>query len=245
MPLMMKRNLQPEWMDQPGLSDDEHIAALAGLARLNRYTGIAAAMYRHLRRDAIARSGRPLRVLDVASGGGDVPIEWARRAAKEGIAMQITAVDISSLAIAEQQRRAAEAGVSIRSIELDCIAGHLPLGYDLITCSLFMHHLTDLQVVRLLQSMQATAEDGILICDLDRSRLNLGLVSIGAHALSRSPIVHHDAKSSVRASFTADEFKRIAEGALNRPVRVRRVLPCRYMATLDARTCCESAVAFA
>ncbi|TWU46219.1 hypothetical protein Poly51_56150 [Rubripirellula tenax] len=242
---MRTRDIQPEWMDQPGLSSERHAAALSGLVRLNSFTGVSAAMYRQLRKLAVNRNGRAMKVLDIASGAGDVPIAWAKKARRDGLALQVTTIDISHFAAEEQQRRASAAGVTIRSLTADCLTAPLPQGFDLVTCSLFMHHLNHSEVVRLLQSMQVAANDGILICDLDRSRANLGLVTIGAHMLSRSRIVHHDAKVSVRSAFTAEEFKAIAEKSLSRPVSVWRSFPCRFIATLDTSTVVESSVAFA
>lgn len=111
---MRHRDLQPEWMDQPDIDPKLHQEALVGLSRLNRFTGIDAVMYRHLKAYARSGNGRTLRVLDVASGAGDVPIACMRRAAKDGIAMQVTTVDISDVAIEEQNRRAGEVGVTLR-----------------------------------------------------------------------------------------------------------------------------------
>ncbi|MGB7327050.1 MAG: methyltransferase domain-containing protein [Rubripirellula sp.] len=242
---MIKRELPPGGAGQCGRSDREYLQASAGLAKLNQFTGVAAAMYRHLRINARARKSSPMRVLDLASGAGDVPIAWARRARREGLRLQITTLDLSSSAIEEQQRRASDAGVTIKSLQMDCLSGPLPCGFDFVTCSMLMHRLEQRQAVRLLQSMQATSEDGILVCDFDRSRLNLCLVSTGVHLLSRSPVVHEDIAARVRSSFTADEFKNVAESSLGRPVRVRRVLPCHFLVTLEARSVPETTVAFA
>src|SRR5690606_42104500 len=96
--MTFKRDLQPERMDDPNLPQEEHLRALAGLARLNRLTGVSWPIYNQLRRIATLLR-RPLKVLDVATGSGDLPIRWARRARAEGLPMQITAIDISDVAI--------------------------------------------------------------------------------------------------------------------------------------------------
>lgn len=242
---MRQRDLQPEWMDQPDIDPELHQGALVGLSRLNRLTGIDGVIYRHLRKYARRAGGRPLRVLDVASGAGDVPIACMRRALKEGIDLQVTTIDISETAVEEQNRRAKDAGVNLRAMKLDCLNASLPSGFDVVTCSLFMHHLENHDASRLLQSMQMATEQAIVVCDLDRSRFNLALVAIGARLVTRSPVVHFDASTSVRAAFTAEEFKHLAESSLGRPIRVRRAFPCRFVATLDEKVVSETAVAFA
>jgi SAM-dependent methyltransferase len=243
--MKLQRDRQPEWMDDPSLPKDEHLRALAGLARLNRCSGVAGSMYRHLRRHALAQGNRPLCVLDVASGAGDVPIAWARRAKRDGLPIQLTLLDVSGVAVEEQQRRARDLGLSILSLQHDCLNTPLPLGFDVVTSSLFMHHLDDHQAFRLLQSMQAATENALLICDLERSRLALALVSIAAQLLTRSPIVHKDAALSVRGAYTMSEFKKLAESALARPVRIQRAFPCRFVATFDEETVPEPVPAFA
>ena len=67
------RHRLPEIMDQPDLRPARHVGALNGLARFNWWSGSAGILWRPLR-DLARRLGRPMRVLDAASGGGDVPL---------------------------------------------------------------------------------------------------------------------------------------------------------------------------
>lgn len=243
--MMFQRDRQPESMDDPKLPPEDHFHALRGLATLNRISGISGAMYRHLRRYALARPDYPLRVLDVASGGGDVPIRWAKRAKSEGIDLRLTLLDISPVAIEQQRRLASQSGVDVLSLQQDCLSTPLPEGFDVVTCSLFMHHLDDHQTFRLLQAIQLATDHAMVVADLERSRLNWGLVKISSHLLTRSWVVHHDGPLSVRGAYTAEEFKRVAESALARPVQVERSFPCRFIATFCEEAIFESVPAFA
>jgi 2-polyprenyl-3-methyl-5-hydroxy-6-metoxy-1,4-benzoquinol methylase len=158
---------------------------------------------------------------------------------------QITTLDINEFAVREQRRRAQLASVEIECIQHDCLHQPLPSGFDIVTCSLFMHHLEDHLAARLLQSMQTAADRAVLICDLDRSRINLALVGTASRVLTRSTVVHTDAPLSVRAAYTREEFKRLAEETLMRPVRVERVIPCRFIATIDEATAPSAVPSFA
>ncbi|QDT11516.1 hypothetical protein K239x_35140 [Planctomycetes bacterium K23_9] len=218
-------------MDQPDLPEADHRLALRGLARINRFTGVAKKMFAWIRTLANEQPNRTLRLLDVASGSGDLPIEWAVLAAREGLSIDITTLDISAVAAQTQQRNAEQAGVNITPLRADCLNSALPSGYDLLTNSLFMHHLDRPDVIKLIGSMHAAANQQVLICDLDRSRTNLALVSVGAHLLSRSPVVHTDAKLSVHGAYTADEFRDCCRQAIPIPVSVRKVFPCRFIST--------------
>ncbi len=234
--MTFKRDLQPERMDDPNLPREDHLLALAGLARLNRLTCVSWPIYNQLRRYA-TQLRRPLKVLDVATGSGDLPIRWAKRAQADGLSMQITAIDISAVALHYAQEQAQRAGVNVCFQQRDCLGQRLPGGFDVVTCSLFIHHLQEAQIAQLLIAMRAAAGHAVVVCDLERSRPNLAAVWLAAHTVTPSPIVHEDAIKSVRGALTRDEFRRIAQSALGHPVAVRALPPCRYMAVIEGTTC--------
>src|SRR5260221_5935812 len=73
------RKLVPEIMDQPGLDPREHVRALGALARINILSRSAGLFWPEIARVARAHPGKTIRFLDVASGGGDVPIQLLRK----------------------------------------------------------------------------------------------------------------------------------------------------------------------
>ncbi len=228
-----QRNLQAEVMDDPDLPRDEHELALRGLARLNRCSGVTSAMYRRLKRLAMIRENQSLHLLDVASGSGDVPLRWADWARRDGWKLQLTLLDLRSVAIEEQQRRAHAADLHVLSLQHDCLRNPLPSGFDVATCSLFMHHLENQQAVQLLQAMRQASNGSVIICDLERNYLNLALVSMASRLLSRSKVVHTDATLSIQGAFTIPEFQVIGQQALGHPIKIQRLFPCRFLATID------------
>jgi hypothetical protein len=77
---LSQRRRRPEVMDQPGLSPPRHARALRGLARINFWSGSAGILWRPLAALCRRPDTQHLRVLDLATGGGDVPIRLWRRA---------------------------------------------------------------------------------------------------------------------------------------------------------------------
>src|SRR4051794_24816739 len=120
---LRRRHRQPEIMDQPGLSADQHHRALRGLARINFFSRSAGLLWPALAQLARDLSPAPLRLLDVASGGADVAIRLAKKAARSGIDLRITCRDVSEQAVAFARARAAEAGVSVSFEVADALAG--------------------------------------------------------------------------------------------------------------------------
>ncbi len=216
-------------MDQPGLGTVEHTAALMGLGRINRISGSAAILWPAIESVARRNTGRTIRILDLATGGGDVPIMLARRARRAGLDIAIEGCDISPVAVAFAVRSANEAAVSVRFFRLDALNEPLPESPDIVTCSLFLHHLDDDEALRLLGKMAETARTTVLVNDLLRSWVGYGLAWTGCRLLSRSPIVHHDGPASVRAAFSLAEAGELARRAGLDGVRLSRRWPWRFL----------------
>jgi SAM-dependent methyltransferase len=220
---------QAEVMDQPGLSETLHRQALCGLERINRWSDSAGVLWPTVRELALRAAPRPLCLLDLACGGGDVPLRLWSRARQERLTLQVEGCDRSPGAVAHAERRAAEAGAGVRFGVLDALADPLPDRFDVLTCSLFLHHLTDEEAVGLLRRMAAAARRAVLVNDLSRGLPGLLLAYAGTRLLTRSPVVHTDGPLSVRAAFTPAEALALAGRAGLRGATVSRRWPCRFL----------------
>lgn len=225
------RIVEPELMDDPAIAATDHLRALRGLGRLNRISGSARIVFSALR--DLAERGEKLRVLDLATGGGDVPIALHARARAAGVPLEIAACDISPTAVEHARHRAAVAGAEVHFFLLNALRDPIPSGYDVVVCSLFLHHLIDEHARELLSRMAAAARRRVIVNDLCRGRWNLMMVQVGARLLSRSPVVHVDGPRSVRAAFTPGEMRELARRAGLRDARVSRRWPARLLLTWD------------
>jgi hypothetical protein len=109
--------------------------------------------------------------------------------------------------------------------------GPLSSGYDIITSSLFIHHLDEDQVASLLRRMAAAAQRLVLINDLRRSSLGLMLAYGATRLLTASPVVHTDGPLSVAAAFTLAEMRQLAKWAGLEDFTVARRWPFRFLLT--------------
>ena len=105
----------------------------------------------------------------------------------------------------------------------------LPRGYHIVTCSLFLHHLSDEQTVDLLQRMAGATNDMLLVSELRRTRVGLAMAWVASRALTRSPVVHVDAIRSVAAAFTESEILRLADRSQLHNCRLVRRWPQRWI----------------
>lgn len=228
---MKTRLLEPEDMDDPALDPAAHRLALKGLARLNRISFSAEAIGQVLEREyraLLSRSSTPpaWTILDLATGGGDLPLHLAIRARSRGYDWRCQGADISPVALEHAAEKARVAGVAVDWLRLDATRDTLPT-CDWIVSSLFLHHLDDAAATDLLQRLADTVGSGFLIDDLERTRLNRGLVWLGAHLLSSSTIVHRDSDRSVRAAFTLPEIATLTQQAGLVPARLESRFPAR------------------
>lgn len=221
MSLTRERQRRPEIMDQPDLDRQRHIQALRALARINFLSASAGILWPELAALAQRMAPRVPRVLDVATGGGDVPIRLWRHARRAGLELRIEGCDISPVALEHARAAAARAAAPLRFFEHNALSG-LPLeGYDAVFCSLFLHHLDEEQAVTFLRRMADSASQLVLVNDLERSRIGLLLAHVVGRLLTTCDVVHVDGPRSVEGAFTRAEARALAERAGLAGARVR------------------------
>src|SRR5262249_5002236 len=99
LPSVAQRIRQPEVMDQPDLEVDRHFRALRGLERLNWLSGSAHILWPPIADLARRKGASSLRLLDLATGAGDVPIRLWHMARRAGLNFKISACDRSAHAL--------------------------------------------------------------------------------------------------------------------------------------------------
>jgi 2-polyprenyl-3-methyl-5-hydroxy-6-metoxy-1,4-benzoquinol methylase len=229
LPSVAQRARQPERMDQPDLPRADHFRALQGLRRINRWSGSARILWPAVRCLAREVDGRPLRLLDIATGGGDLPVRLWRRARRAGLALQVDGCDVSPQALEFAHQTAEKNQADVHFFPLNALKDELPADYDIITSSLFLHHLSNDEAVALLERMRQAARQLVLINDLIRCTTGLLLAHLASRLLTTSPMVHWDAPRSVEAAFTPAEALQIAKRAGMEHATVGWRWPFRYL----------------
>lgn len=229
-----ERSLTPEIMDDPALDETEHQHALRGLERINRVSRSARIVWSKIAPLLKAFPDRTLRVLDIATGAGDIPISLYKMAANCGARLEVEACDISPRALEFAQKRAVDSGARVRFFTRDVVSNSVPEGYDILTSSLFFHHLETNQATELLSAMGTRAKVALVINDLERSRTGWLLANVATRLLSSSHVVHEDGPLSVKAAFSLPEIRQMAASANLMDYTLERRFPCRFV--LSCRT---------
>ena len=162
--------------------------------------------------DALARlrprfpKGRPLRVADLGSGGGDTLRHVARWGRKNGVALELTGIDANAFML-DYAAAKSRAYAEISYQQVDIFSPEFQnQPYDVLTCSLFCHHFTDEELVTLLRQWQQQAQIAVVINDLHRHWLAYHSIKWLTRLLGGSYLVRHDAPMSVARAFRRQEW---------------------------------------
>ena len=204
--------------------------ALQGLRRLNIASGVTGQLWRQIVTYRGVRPGGRLRVLDVACGGGDVAFGLWKRAQQRGIEMELVGLDHSPTACEQASQRCRVAGASVTFERTDAVRSPLPGGFDVVMCSLFLHHLPRQDAVLLLAKM-SEAGRLLIVSDLRRSAIGYAVAHAACRMVTRSPIVHYDGPQSVANAFSVSEVAALCDEAGLSGAIVRCAWPWRLMIT--------------
>lgn len=211
---------KPEMMDVEQPVSGALRRDLANLETLNRIFG-SHALIRHFLSKWV-HGGKSWRILDLATGGGDIPREIIRWCRHRHIDVRIDAVDrqAATIEIAEaESRNFPEVAFHVSDI-LDFTLPGPP--WDIVICSLALHHFSESDAVQILKSMSGMTCGRALAADLRRSLLG----TIGVECLTavwmREPMTRHDARASVRRAFSEPELGALAKAAGWDPFAQRR-----------------------
>jgi SAM-dependent methyltransferase len=209
----MKRSFdpaEPELMDRPQPVTAELVSDLRNLRQLNRHFGSYALTTYFLRR--WIQPGMRLRVLDLATGSGDIPrlvVDYARNA---GANVTVEAIDqqSSTLEIAR--------GLSADYPEIDFKQGDALLfgedgQYDIVLSSLALHHFDEDAAVRMLERCRRLSRRFVLVSDLRRGLFATVGVYLLTALIYREPMTRTDARLSAARAFSFREFGSLAERA--------------------------------
>jgi 2-polyprenyl-3-methyl-5-hydroxy-6-metoxy-1,4-benzoquinol methylase len=167
-----QRSNAPEVMDDFSMEGEVLRDALDKIAGINRLLGgnkVTLEGVKQLLSNDNAQ--KPIRILDVGCGNGDMLRTLAGFARKKHLTFQLTGIDANAFTISHA-RQLSEGYENIDFICADIFEEILlEKEYDLILCTLTLHHFKDEEILRLLKGFKEKARLGIVINDLQRSAL--------------------------------------------------------------------------
>ncbi|MBS1804359.1 MAG: methyltransferase domain-containing protein [Acidobacteria bacterium] len=216
----------PELMDEP-CSRDVLRHCLRDLARVNRWFFAYRPTLAWLNLLALPKDGG-VHIMDVGCGYGDSLRRIEQWASRRKIPVAMTGCDLNpdTIAIA---REATPARSRIRWVASDIFSLECDKPVDIIVSSLFTHHLTEPDIIRFIQWMDATARIGWFINDLSRASVPYQLFKAFAKVARLHPFVQHDGPVSIARAFIPHDWRRMctAAGLAESDIRIQSFTPAR------------------
>ena len=194
-------------MDRPQPVSSELEKDLRNIRQLNRFFGSHRLVLHFLRR--WIKPGDHVRIVDLATGSGDIPRLIIDYAQKIGAKVEVDALDRQSATL-EIARKLSGNYPEISYIDANILEWQPADPYDIVLCSLALHHFSDEDAVRLLRRCRELSQKFVLVSDLRRGLL----ATIGVYLLTalifREPMTRYDGRVSAARAFSFAELDDLA-----------------------------------
>jgi SAM-dependent methyltransferase len=211
------RRPEPELLDADGVSASEAEASLADIEWVHRWLGGRGLFRRRLLSllKALPARQAAFSVLDLGCGSGHVGRGLLAAAAESGVRLRVLGLDCKT-----SHARLVDRGTAVTAD-----ARQLPFrdrSVDVVLSTIFLHHFAPAEVAALLAESRRVAATAVVALDLSRHRLALAAIAVVGPLAFRSRLSTLDGKTSIRQAYTVGEISEIAETALP-GARVARV----------------------
>jgi 2-polyprenyl-3-methyl-5-hydroxy-6-metoxy-1,4-benzoquinol methylase len=206
----MKRNFDPavlEMMDRDQPPPAELERDLERIRQLNRWFGSYRLVLSFIRN--WIKPADKLRVVDLATGSGDIPrliVDYAR---KINATVAIDAVDRQPATL-EIARGLSADYPEISYREANVLEWNSSEPYDITLCTLALHHFSNEDAARLLRRCCQVSRKFVLVSDLRRSFSLIAGVYILTALIFREPMTRYDARLSTIRAFSFSEMRDLA-----------------------------------
>lgn len=217
-----------EQMEDPELSAEQLRETTDAIEHISRMSGGIRPSIRGLER-LLDQGMNRISVLDVGTGNGAIPREFAGWGRKNGVTVDVVGIDPLESAI--EQARRDSTGVETVSFET-CGLAELDPGmrrFDVVHASLVLHHFDEDEAIEALNHMADLSKLGVVVNDLHRHPVHWLSSKVVIPLLTRDAISQHDGPISVLRSFTRRELVELAQESALSSFTLEWVFPFRWL----------------
>ena len=233
--MFQRRSKKLERIDTGDYTTEEYERFLREISFINRNLGDVRALKKTLFREIERTNLKEFSVLDVGAGSGEFLREiakFARRTQRKAKLYGLELNEISALAILQESRDFAE----IEAVRADALSLSFDdKSFDYVICSLFTHHFSDEQIIKILAEMSRVSRRGIFVIDLERHPLAYFSYKLFCKIFRISNLVTEDGSLSVLRAFKPKELEQLAQKANLQNFKVKRISPFRLVLVSEAR----------
>lgn len=206
-----KRSEATEIMDDFAMEGETLRSSLDQLAFINRWLGgnrVTMGGLESLLADTPVST--PLRILDLGCGNGDllrIAADWGRKTGRPLALIGIDGNDFTVNYARELSTAYPEISYRAEMIPSDYLREEQ---YDVVLCTLFLHHFATKDLINLLQLLCRQSRIGLVVNDLHRSRLAYFLFNL-ITLFIRNRMVRADGLTSILRGFRKSDLRTMVE----------------------------------
>ena len=202
------RTEETEMMDDFSLQGEELREALDKIARINQLLGGNSLTLNGIKQ-LLERAdvSKPIVIADIGCGNGDMLRMLSAYASKNSLNLKMVGVDANPFTVS-YARMLSSGYTDIEYVCTDIFSKDFStLKYDIVLCTLTLHHFTNEQIINIITTFNNNAAMGIIVNDLHRSRLAYRLFQIICFLFGLNKMSRQDGLVSILRGFKKNELK--------------------------------------
>ncbi|MCW5519381.1 methyltransferase domain-containing protein [Aureitalea sp. L0-47] len=206
------RSDQEEIMDDMDFGGEEMPKLLDDLRRVNKWLGGNSGAIAGIKKLVkSSETKKEIKIIDLGCGDGEMLRVCSDVLNRKEARFTFIGVDGNPHIIEEAEKRS-ENYPNIEFRTMDVFSSEMDeLEYDIALFSLFLHHLKDGQISELLKNVSQKAKVGLVINDLERSRIAFELFKIVSTLFVRTRTAKIDGLISIARGFRKKELIAISQ----------------------------------
>ncbi len=195
-----------EIMDDFSLEGEELRDALDKIAKINQLLGGNRLTLRGVAELIQGISSQEIRIVDVGCGNGDMLRTLAEYAAENNLNFQLIGIDANLFTVQHARNLSKDyPNISYRCEDI-FEAAFEALKYDIVLCTLTLHHFKDAEIIDLVSIFRTNSTIGIVINDLQRSKIAYRLFQALCFVFQLNRMSREDGLTSILRGFKKSEL---------------------------------------
>ena len=205
------RTQEAEIMDDFSLQGEELRVALDQIARINQLLGGNKVTLEGIKKVIPSNKTETITIADIGCGNGDMLRMLSDFAQKNKLNFKLIGIDANEFTI----NYAKKLSVAYPNIDYQCVdifsEDFKTLKFDIILCTLTLHHFTNEQILNIITTFKDNAKTGIIINDLHRSKLAYRLFELICFIFKLNRMSRQDGLVSILRGFKKNELEEFSK----------------------------------
>ena len=206
------RTEEIEIMDDFSLQSEELIGALDQIASINQLLG-GNKLTLHGIKELLKKTdtSQTITIADIGCGNGDMLRMLAKYGKKQNLQFQLIGIDANAFTI-DYAKKLSKDFPNISYSCMDIFSEDFNrLKYDIVLCTLTLHHFTTSQIDEVMDTLNQNASIGIVVNDLHRSKIAYRLFELISVVFNLNTMSRNDGLISILKGFKKNELEHFSK----------------------------------